>query len=144
MQKLLNKISGIPKGYFSLMDIRKIAELKEGTLKVVLSRLVKGGKIIKLGQKFYAIDLQKVDWEKFSVEVYAPSYLSVEYVLSMRGILSQQVQHLTLATSNRTKTIETPEADIIYHHLNEKLFWGYANHEGVLIAEPEKAFLDLA
>lgn len=144
MQKLLDKIKNIPKGYFSLMDIRKIAELKEGTLKVVLSRLVAAGKIKKLGQKFYATDLQKVDWEKFAVEVYAPSYLSFESVLSMRGILSQQVAHLTLATTNRTKTTETPDADIIYHHINQDLSWGYVNYDGILIADSEKAFLDLA
>jgi predicted transcriptional regulator of viral defense system len=144
MQKLFDKIKGNPKGYFSLMDIRKIAGLEEQTLKVVLSRLVKGGKIKKIGQKFYAIDLQKVDWEKFAVEVYAPSYLSFEYVLARRGILSQQIQHLILATENRTKIIETPEADIIYHHLNSKVFYGYTKEADILIAEPEKAFLDLA
>jgi len=144
MQKLIDKISKIPRGYFSLMDLRKIAGLKEGTLKVVLSRLVKSGKVQKIGQKFYALDPQKIDLEKLAVQIYGPSYVSFEGALSKQGILSQQTYQLTLATTERTKKLETPQVDILYHHLKSQLYWGFIQMDGTLIAEPEKAFLDLA
>lgn len=144
MQKLIDKISKIPRGYFSLMDLRKIAGLKEGTLKVVLSRLVKSGKVQKIGQKFYALDPQKIDLEKLAVQIYGPSYVSFEGALSRQGILSQQTYQLTLATTERTKKLEMPQVDILYHHLKSQLYWGFIQMDGTLIAEPEKAFLDLA
>lgn len=144
MPKLIDKIKKIPKDYYSLMDIRKIAGLKDEILKVSLSRLVTNKQLHKIGQGLYTADSKKIDWEKFSTSAYAPSYLSFEYALARYGILSQKPHHLTLATTKRTKTISTTTNEIIYHHLNPVLYWGFINDEGTLIAEPEKAFLDLA
>ncbi|MEI7621522.1 MAG: hypothetical protein WCJ51_03225 [Candidatus Moraniibacteriota bacterium] len=144
MQKLSDKISSIPKGYFSLMDLRKISQLKDKSLKVVLSRLVKSGKVTKLGQKFYTLDPQKIELEKFAIQVYAQSYVSFESALARQGILSQQPYQLTLATRERTKTIKTPQGELVYHHLKGVLYWGFIQKEGILMAESEKAFLDLA
>jgi len=144
MTKLIDKINRIPKGYFSLMDIRKISGMKDDGLKVTLNRLVKSKQIFKIGGGLYALNTAKINWEKLALEIYAPSYLSFEYALAKYNILSQKPHHLTLATSQRAKTVITPRSNLIYHHLNPKLFWGYKKDGGVLIAEPEKAFLDLA
>ena len=144
MAKLIDKINRIPKSYFSLMDIRKIAGAEDSSLKVALSRLVKSKQIFKLGGGLYAPNTAKIDWEKLALEIYAPSYLSFEYALAKYNILSQRPHHLTLVTSQRAKTVITPRSNLIYHHLNPRLFWGYKKNSGALIAEPEKAFLDLA
>lgn len=126
------------------MDLRKISQLEDKSLKVVLSRLVKSGKVTKLGQKFYTLDPQKIELEKFAIQVYTQSYVSFESALARQGILSQQPYQLTLATSERTKTIKTPQLELLYHHLKATLYWGFVQKDGVLIAEPEKALLDLA
>ncbi|MFH1661762.1 MAG: type IV toxin-antitoxin system AbiEi family antitoxin domain-containing protein [Candidatus Falkowbacteria bacterium] len=144
MNKLISQIKKIPKNYFSINDIKKISSLTEESLKVALSRMVKRGEIVKLARGLYANDLVKIDWGKLAVEYYHPSYLSFEWALARYNILSQQPHQLTLATTKRSETAEIRDKIIIYHRLKINLFWGYINKNGILIAEPEKAFLDLA
>ena len=144
MEKLIEKINKIPKGYFSFADLRKISDLNDGSLRVAVSRLLKSGKIISLIKGIYTADPSKISWESFAVETYAPSYLSFEWALGRYNILSQKSYSLTMATTRQTKKISTPAGGIIYRQIKPELFWGYKKEDGYLIAEPEKAFLDLA
>lgn len=144
MIKLIDKLKSIPKSYYSFADIRKIADMDDQSLKVALSRLVQRGTITRLMKGVYTHDLFFLNMEEFALRVYAPSYISFEWVLAHHGILSQQPHAITLATTRRTKQIETPQNMLVYHHIQPKLFWGYTVHDTLLMAEPEKAFLDLA
>ena len=144
MNKLAEKIKKINKGYFTFIDLLKISEGGEGGLKVALNRLVKKGEIIRISKGVYARDPARIDWEALANEIYAPSYLSCEWMLAQAGILSQKPAHLTLATVRRSKVLKTDYADIIYRHIQPKLFWGYHKRGGALVADKEKAFLDLA
>lgn len=134
----------IPKATFTLSDIRKVTDMEDESLRVSMNRMVKNGAVARIVRGVYTHDLGKVDWEKFAQELYSPSYLSFEYALGRAGVLSQKSYALTLATSQRTKTIETTSVTIIYHHIQPRLYWGYVREENVFVAEPEKAFLDLA
>ena len=144
MIKLIQKIKSIPKSYFSFADLKKISNLSDESLKVAISRMIKNREIIKLRKGIYTLDISKISWENFAIEMYSPSYLSFEWVLAKYNILSQKPVNLTLATAKRSRKIITPQNVIIYHHLQPKLFWGFTREENYLIAEPEKAFLDLA
>lgn len=144
MAKLIQKIKNIPKSYFSFADLKKISDLSDESLKVAISRMIKSGEIIKLKKGVYASDISKINWESFAVETHSPSYLSFEWALSKYNILSQKPVNLTLATTKRSKKITTPQNIIIYHHLQPKLFWGFIREDNYLLADPEKAFLDLA
>jgi len=144
MSKLLQKINSIPKPHFSFADIRKIADMDDKSLAVSLSRMAKKGELAKLGKGIYTADISRIDWEQFAVEKYSPSYISFESALARHNILSQQPASLTLATANRGHRIKMLENMIIYRHIQPKLFWGYLQDGNTLIAEPEKAFLDLA
>ncbi len=144
MKKLIQKINNIPKPYFSFSDIRKIAGMEDASLKVSLSRIVKRGELIRLSKGIYAVDAFKIDWEQFAGETYSPSYISFESALARYNILSQQPASIILATTRRGKIMELKEKTIIYRHIMPRLFWGYEREENRLIAEPEKAFLDLA
>ena len=116
MNKLLEKIKKIPKGYFSLNDLRKISPLKEDSLKVALNRLAASGELIKLGHQIYARDITKINLEQLACAIYAPSYLSCETALAHYHILSQQPLHLTLVTAKRSKVISIVNKNLIYHH----------------------------
>ena len=144
MNKLKEKINKIPKPYFSVKDLEKIADMKKESVKVFVSRAVKNGELVKLGKSFYTNDINSFSWENFAVNVYAPSYISFEFALNYYGILSQQTSAITLATIKRKKEIKILEKSLIYRHIKPDLFWGYKKVENFLIAEPEKAFLDLA
>ncbi|MFA4817731.1 MAG: type IV toxin-antitoxin system AbiEi family antitoxin domain-containing protein [Parcubacteria group bacterium] len=144
MSKLLQKINKIPKSWFTFADIRKITGLDDGSLAVTLSRMVKRGELVKVAKGIYATDISKIDWEQFAVEKYPPNYTSFESALARHNILSQQPASLTMATTNRSKKTKMLENMIIYRHIQPKLFWGYSKEGNILIADPEKAFLDLA
>lgn len=144
MKNLIAQVELIPKDHFTLNDLRKISSLQEASLKVAINRLVKSGKLIKIGSGFYTADIVKIDWEKLACEIYAPSYISLEYMLGVCNVLSQKPVHLTLITSKRTKTVKLKDKNIFYHHLKPELFWGYSEYRKTFLAEPEKALLDLA
>ena len=144
---LFEQIQTIPKDYFSFNDIRKISPLGYNSLKVSLSNLVKIGKIQKLTRGYYAKNLPSTNMELFALEYIKPSYLSFEWALGYYGLLSQQSYALTLATTKRGKTVELKGGSdelLVYRHLQKKHFWGFQKKGNILIAEPEKAFLDQA
>ncbi len=143
MKKLIKKIEKINKGYLYYSDILKLSDLKENSLRVKLSRMVKNEELQKIGNGLYSMNINKVDYEQLSCEIYSPSYLSLEYVLAISGVLSQQPSNLTLVSLNRARKIDIDGRMIIYQHISESLWWGYEIKDNVLIAKPEKAVIDL-
>ena len=144
MNELKKQINKIKKSYFSFADLRKGVKTDDNSLRVAVSRMAKAGGIKKLIKGYYCLDLSGVDWEKLALEIYSPSYLSFEWALGYYNILSQKAYGLTLATAKRSRRFDTAEKNIIFRHIQPKLYWGYIMKDGYLIAEPEKAFLDLA
>jgi predicted transcriptional regulator of viral defense system len=144
MNELKKQINKIKKSYFSFADLRKVVKMDDGSLRVAVSRMVKAGVIKKLIKGYYNLYSADVDWEKFALEIYSPSYLSFEWALGYYNILSQKTYGLTLATVKRSRKFKTAEKNIIFRHIQSKLYWGYIIKDGYLIAEPEKALIDLA
>ncbi len=77
-----------------------------------------------------------------------PSYVSLHSALSAHGLI-EEVPHVTRAvTSGLPRKYPGPLGDFQFHHLPNRLLWGFTRHrtgEAVYpLAEPEKAFLDLA
>lgn len=144
MKKLLKKINNSGKYYFSLQDLYKISNINKPSLKVAVNRAVRSGLLKKITKNIYTNKIENVNWENLAINLYKPSYISFEYALSYYNILSQRASDITLATTKRKKEVYTKERQIIYHHIKNELFWGYLKKGDILIAEPEKAFLDLA
>jgi predicted transcriptional regulator of viral defense system len=144
MNKLSRTIEQIPKSYFSLNDLAKLSDLNKNSLKVSISRAINNGSIIPLVRGLYTNRIAQIPWENLAVNIYHPSYISFESALNYYNILSQQSSAITLATSKRRKEINIQGQIISYRHLRSQLFWGYTKKDDYLIAEAEKAFLDLA
>lgn len=140
----MKEIRQLPKSVFSLADLRKVSQLRESSLKTTLSRALKLGEIVRLAGGWYCADLAKVSWENLAVSIYQPSYVSFESALNFYNILSQQSVALTLATVNRAKKLAKHGQLISYRHISPNLFWGYKKEGDFWLAEPEKAWLDLA
>lgn len=144
MSKLAKKINNIPKAYFSFADLQKIVGTSPAGLRVAVSRAVKSGEIISLGKGIYARDIDDVSWENLAMNIYAPSYISLESALNYYNILSQQAAGITLITPKRGKEFNIHNHPLAYRHIRPDLFWGFKKVQDFLLAEPEKAFLDLA
>ena len=116
-----------------------------------LSRWVKKGYITKLRQDWYAFsELQREpDMARFIAgKIYSPSYISLHTALSIYGIIPEAVTQITCVTSNRTTSYSNSFGQFHYQTVKPELFFGYKQEllkrgGGYLIAEPEKAIVDL-
>ena len=99
----------------------------------VLERAEKGKYLVKdnLGNDFIIANL-----------LYQPSYVSLETILNLCGVLSQFPMEITSVTVKRKKEKRVAGKLYVYYHLSPKLFWGFEKKEGSLLALPEKALLD--
>jgi predicted transcriptional regulator of viral defense system len=144
MSKLVKQINKIPKSYFSIIDLAKVLDLNRDALRVAISRAIKNEELFKLTKGWYGKDISKINLENLAVNIYNPSYISFQSALNYHNILSQQASSLTLATVKRKKEIKIADNLLIYHHIKPVLYWGFIRESDYLIAEAEKAFLDLA
>lgn len=75
--------------------------------------------------------------------LYAPSYISAQTALNYYGILPQFPYEITSITTRKSITKTIQGKVFRYIQIKNTLFWGYDMQEGALIANPEKALLDL-
>jgi len=77
-----------------------------------------------------------------------PAYVSLYSALSDQGVVAETPQVIYGVSSTITKQYRTPIGEFHIHHLPEHLMWGYearpSGSGSYPMAEPEKAFLDLA
>ena len=124
--------------YFPGFDSRRLFEWKQK------------GYIIKLAKTVYCFpDFCRTEMHLFRVanKLYPPSYVSFETALAFHNLIPEAVMQLKSATTKKTYSCETEIGNFEYKNIKETLFFGYAIHhvdeQPVLIAEPEKALLDL-
>ncbi len=77
-----------------------------------------------------------------------PSYVSLESALGYYGIIPERVADVTSVTSRKTNCFTNVLGRFVYQHVRTEVFFGYhfirdSSGMDVLIAEPEKALLDL-
>jgi predicted transcriptional regulator of viral defense system len=142
IEQFVEKINKLSKDYFTLRDFEKIWEGKKSSLKVILSRLTRKGKLKRIAREFYILPEKILEIEKICNNIYVPSYLSFENALSKWGILSQIPYVLTFATPLKTKKIVLENIVVEYRKIKKDLFFGFKMTKGMYIAEPEKALLD--
>jgi hypothetical protein len=62
---------------------------------------------------------------RYQSEIYAPSYLSLDYVLYENNVLTEVPINFTLITKNKTYTVSNAIGVFIYHKIKDDLFYGY-------------------
>jgi len=131
------------KNVFSLADIVLLSGEDKSAVSVQLSRLVRSEIVERLARGWYMNPFNRPSSEEQSMVVRRPSYLSLEYALSRQEILSQNAFTFTLVTTKLPYIYRTGDSVLEYHQIKRPLFWGYVREGTVLVAEPEKALLDL-
>jgi len=119
---------------FSLDDLASV-ETDRHYLRVLLSRYEKTGKTIRLKKGLYVskeyLDelgkrgLMSAYLEFLACMLYAPSYLSMEYVLHEHGMLTDMPVAFTSATTKKTASISNALGTFRYHTLRDDLYSGY-------------------
>lgn len=131
------------KKLFSLSDISGLVDEGKASLSVQLTRLVRSGLVVHPVRGWYENPFQPPTKEETAMVIRYPSYLSMEYALSYRGVLSQNVFTFTLVTRKLPYTFRSENCVYEYHQIRKELFWGYRWEGTYLVAESEKALLDL-
>ncbi len=76
-----------------------------------------------------------------------PSYVSLEFALAFHRVIPETVYEITSVSTKSTKQFNALGKIFSYHHIKEEAFTGYAVYRqrdiSSLIADPEKAFVDL-
>ncbi len=80
-------------------------------------------------------------------QLYAPSYVSLEYALSFYGFIPERVYVVTSVTTKKTLHFSNSIGHFSYRHVIPSAFKGFKiikDHNGlnVFMAEPEKAVVD--
>ena len=69
--------------------------------------------------------------------------ITLETALNFHGVLSQFPYEIASITTKKTVAKTLNGKAFRYARIKQELFWGYESAHGFLIAQPEKALLDL-
>ncbi|MBU2578645.1 hypothetical protein KKA09_00810 [Patescibacteria group bacterium] len=104
-----------------------ISGIKKGYLRVILSRKSKKG--VYTSKKFVENSKSKGEYSDFleflASEIYAPSYLSLDYILYKNNILTEIPEIFTLMTKNKTAVFSNKFGNFFYHKIKDSLFLGF-------------------
>ena len=118
---------------------------------IQLKRWAKKGYIIRLKRNFYLLNNEgkKNNPSKMFIakEIYSPSYVSLEYALSLYGLIPERTVDITSVTTKKTVKFTNRVGTFIYQHVKENCFTGFIekkDESGLVyfFATPEKASAD--
>ena len=129
---------------FSLLDFGRLFNIgNQNTLYKKIQRLEKKGIVKKLIKGKYLFILNRVNDFSIGNFLFRPSYVSLESALSFYGIITGFPYKITSLTTKKSREFMIGQKEYTYSHIDQDLFWGYEKKEDFLLAEKEKALLDL-
>jgi predicted transcriptional regulator of viral defense system len=138
-------------GYFDIAMAAQMSGERRHTLTTQLHRWCKAGKLVPLRRGMYAFADQvrrgAVNPAELANHLYKPSYLSTYWALGYYGLIPERVVAFTSVTTRVPREFENALGLFRYSNLKRDAFFGYVSTSmdgaKVLLAEPEKALLDL-
>src|SRR3989304_5402614 len=131
---------------FSPQDLRHLLNASEVSIRFLLPRAHKRGDVEKLRRGLYALRDQAPSELEIANALVKPSYVSFHYAMAYYHLIPEAVYRVASATTRNTRRFQVAGTEYSYHHLKHAAFAGYrperVGDRIVLIAEPEKAFLD--
>src|SRR3990172_6165285 len=142
---LTKKLYQSPLALFTIKTLRDLsgADLPQATFFSLLSRMKKQHILQKLERDKYMLAGGRVHDFSIANFLYEPSYVSLETALNFHGILAQFPYEIASITPKKPTTKILNGKTFRYVRIKQSLFWGYEPAHGFLIAQPEKALLDL-
>jgi len=134
--------------YLALMGV--LADYKRPRDKV--TKLLKHKDIIRIKKGLYVLGKKlrrdPVNRELLGNLIYGPSYISLEYALSMHQLIPERAETVTSVTLNKTKSFSTPMGNFTYRHV-KSAYYSLGQYiqflpdgRSYLLACPEKALAD--
>jgi predicted transcriptional regulator of viral defense system len=131
---------------FTPQDLRHLLNASEVSIRFLLTRAHKRGDVVKLRRGLYSLADQAPSELAIANALLKPSYVSLHYALAYYNLIPEAPYQVTSATTRTTRRFQAAGKEYTYHHFKPAAFAGYrplrVADQVVLIAEPEKAFLD--
>ena len=132
---------------FTSLDIRRIFGVSKVAATFILHRYTKRGFLIRLKRGLYSLYDANISDLYLANKLYEPSYISLEFALSYHRVIPETVYEITSVTPKSTRRFSSLGKVFSYRQIKKEAFTGYivTQQRGLtfLIAEPEKAFVDL-
>ena len=145
-QKVESKLRESHQLIFAPLEFRRIFNVSESSTRFFLHRHTKKGYLIKLRKGLYYFKAQPPSEYLVANRLYRPSYISLEFALAHFGIIPEAVYTITSVTTKTTRQFKALDLVFTYQKIKVEAFCGYRpekiNGQTILIAEPEKAFVD--
>ncbi len=137
--------------FFDLATVVQLSGEKRAGVRTQLYRWIKQGRLLPLRRGMYALaDRYRkvpINPAELANHLYRPSYLSGLWALGFYGLIPEKVETFTSVTPRVPRRFQNALGSYEYRNVKQAAFFGYrdAGIEGsqVLLAEPEKALLDL-
>ena len=143
LQKLSRRL------YFTSGDVAELLNLKIESARVLCTRYIRKGLFVRLKKNFYVLDQNWKNYtrdDKFKIANFlqVPSYISCMTALSFYEVTTQvQRDFLESASLKRSVRFETVGTAFNYYKMKKEYYFGFIKREGIFIASPEKAFVDM-
>lgn len=132
---------------FTPLEVRRVFGISKIAVTFLLHRYTKRGFIIRLKRGLYIFPNTNLPELYIANKIYEPSYLSLEFALSYHRVIPETVYEITSVTTRATHRFETMGRAFSYRRIKKVAFTGYHTQKQrgftFLIADPEKAFVDL-
>jgi len=132
---------------FSPLDVRRIFGVSKVAATFLIHRYTKKGFTKRLKRGIYTLYDTSVPDIYLANKLYEPSYVSLEFALSFHRVIPETVYEITSVSTKPTRQFKALGKMFSYHRIKKEAFTGYAVYRqrdiSALIAEPEKAFVDL-
>ena len=143
-ENILEMILGSQKTVFTLQSLMMLTECSD-TKKLTksLHYYAKNGKLLNPRKGVYA--KLKYDEQEMACSLFRPSYISLEYVLGRAGVVFQWDDTIT-SVSYLSREVDVDGKNYRFRKINPEIWVGMEGIEqrdGVAMATPEKAFLDI-
>lgn len=143
-QNVLETILSSPRSVFNVQSLRMLTESEDSQkLTKSLHYYVKEGKIRNPRRGIYT--KATYDEKEMACSLFRPAYVSLEYVLQRCGVVFQYDDAVT-CVSYLNRSVEIDEKTYRFRIINPELWIGMEGidqHDNILIATPERAFLDM-
>jgi predicted transcriptional regulator of viral defense system len=137
--------------YFDLATVTQLTGEHRSNMLMQLHRWCKEGQLLPLRRGVYAFPRtggrRELNPAEIANKLYSPSYISTYWALGYYGVIPEKVVTYTSVTSRCTRSFTNGVGVFTYRALKSSVFFGYTSvrmgNRNVLLAEPEKALLDL-
>lgn len=141
--KAIERWSSELDGVFTLPDLKSALDTgSEPSLYRMITAMVEDGVLLKVKRGIYATSAASL--KSISNRIDPAAYISTSTVLAERAVIGSVPAHRVQAVKvGRPRTYSCKLGTIEHLSVSSNLYFGFTNTSGLLVADAEKAFLDV-